>query len=118
MTPLLFRAWHEKQSKMIYFDDITFWNDYEFWGSPENNQCQWRGNINELKVMQSTGLKDKNGREIFEGDILKSNCACADVNWFDGRFVIDVWNLSTFLQDKDSEIIGSIYKNPDLLPPN
>jgi hypothetical protein len=121
MTPLKFRAWHKFHKKMFTLtseediaNGIAFvaegGEDFEGWDAEDEDERP-------IVVMQSTGLFDKNGKEIFEGDILKSNCACADVNWFDGRFVIDVWNLSTFLQDQDAEIIGNVWENSDLLPP-
>ena len=79
-------------------------------------------------LMQSTGLKDKNGAEIFEGDIVK---AVAFLKWIGivkydterAAFMLDGVNdthtrdnyvyMSQF--DDDFEILGNIYENPELM---
>ena len=77
-------------------------------------------------IMQSTGLKDKNGKEIFEGDILDYRGRKALVRWhgsyasFIYRFVDELQNRNTewkplYLAYMKCEIIGNIYENPELL---
>ncbi len=83
-------------------------------------------------VMQSTGLHDKNGKEIFEGDILDWNgIGRAVVEWSEGDadFLLEYpegslggFDTRPTLNGLSSaktpyyEVIGNIYENPDLLP--
>lgn len=68
---------------------------------------------------QFTGLKDKNDKEIYEGDILSDNRYSNiydKVRFKDGRFVcIDGYSLNNCLAEFQLEIIGNIHKNPELL---
>ena len=70
-------------------------------------------------VCEWTGLKDKNGKRIFEGDILSYNCGDGDdepreVHFMNGRFVVQ-WAVRGDIDDKPyqtirmAKVIGSIY---------
>lgn len=70
-------------------------------------------------VGQYTGLKDENGREIYEGDLLGEK-EKAEVKFEDGAFrvrgyVIGEWLGKMEMRQIDANIIGNIYENPDLL---
>lgn len=107
-----FRGWDKESKKMIYSDSDVGKKIYAitFWGSPfsysQGNSPfeHWR---EDLDVMQYTGLKDKNGKEIYESDIVER-----------GGFQWQVWfrNQSWFPDNLDeTEIIGNLYQNPELL---
>lgn len=76
-----------------------------------------------IQVMQYTGLKDENGMEIYEGDILQFSgrvVACGIVKYNENLCCFQACHkMSCWLICKESEvkveIIGNIYENPELL---
>ncbi|MCC7423767.1 MAG: hypothetical protein IT428_26175 [Planctomycetaceae bacterium] len=68
-------------------------------------------------VMQSTSQEDKNGREIFEGDIVRCGRMVYAIEW---RLVFEeqseVAGFQFFDHPQDYEVIGNIHENSDLLP--
>jgi uncharacterized phage protein (TIGR01671 family) len=73
-------------------------------------------------LMQFTGLKDKNGKEIYEGDIvlgrdsdghIGKDYPLTTVVFRGGAFVDDYWHA--YLSPTSEEVIGNIYENPELL---
>ena len=74
-----------------------------------------------FKLMQFTGLLDKNGKEVFEGDILShddTNGRYEDESMLGKRRIVK-WNEKNGgfnLHPKHWEVIGNIYENPELLP--
>lgn len=107
---LKFRAWDAQENQMINPDYITR-TGYAFW---KENSISTSSNI----IMQFTGYLDKNGAEIYEGDILLWNN-----NGFDCKAVIDFKGGAFMLTSKEgerfypyaNEVVGNIYQNPELI---
>lgn len=124
-----FRAWSKLASKMYIVNGLYF----------DRGIVQYANNDNAIRfikleniiLMQSTGLKDKNGKEIFEGDIITNGMDIVDVRnhgtlgfytLVNGREVFfgHGTSIEEFEEDIDGfteivEIIGNIYENPELL---
>jgi hypothetical protein len=97
-----FRTWDKKTKKM--------WN---LGGLPEieDSRCKY---WDDFEIMQYTGLKDKNGKEIYEGDILDfENSYITEISWKDNGFRLNDNSIHSDLSH--GVIIGNIYENPDLI---
>ena len=139
MRPIKFRAWDRQAGRMRTVDDLeNLWTLCNHEGAAKTipnviviNQS-YRGNDLELIVdkhcdlMQYTGLKDKNGKEIFERDIVKfyfptsehgdSHTELTQVIFEKGAFEFKIKELRYCCYDKEiSEIIGNVWENPELI---
>ncbi len=117
-----FRAWDKTGAKgMIYFD-LRNVPDYI-------TNLLYKGGSFEpwFEVMQFTGLRDKNRREIYEGDVLTADGEFIDgiVRWMEDRGCYYLTDPEGYATDSDHcydgmewhhlEIIGNVHENPDLL---
>jgi hypothetical protein len=112
MTPK-FRAWHKKEKKMYDLTRISFIDNQVGLLTKNGTRRVW---ADEVVLMQSTGLKDQNGREIFEGDIIVGRLNQKTVVVWDNMRAM----FTTEPKWKDglsmyTEVIGNIYENSELL---
>jgi uncharacterized phage protein (TIGR01671 family) len=131
-----FRAWDIKGKEMIYGDSFCdLLNIFGKEGGDDGSYIlrAWDSSIyRHVWLMQYTGLKDKNGKEIYEGDIVKTERGKIKViEWYDYMWgAIDLYyhknkegdpysceELLPFIRESE-EIIGNIYENKELLDEN
>lgn len=112
MREIKFRGWNKNEKKMCKVNRIDYLLKeviLDGFPAPMNDVLYFR----EVELMQYTGLKDKNGKEIYESDILRDT---------DGDYIEMTWRESiepfpiVYWGDIDDyEVVGNIYENPELL---
>lgn len=117
-----FRAWSKTEKIMSDVKKIDFYN------SEIDARLFEETAIEEVVLMQSTGILDKNSQEIFEGDVVRqvrtqptteNEVIIGIVTMIEGAWLImnDNEQLASYLwsETDENEIIGNIYENPELL---
>lgn len=128
MRDIRFRAW--LKGRMVYFtpdDDYFIDGDGRLVKIAQiENGCNYQGFEDyECNLMQFTGLKDKDCKDIFEVDIVKVEIPVVSVNedfigqvkMLEGRWWVDNGNDAIPLWSEINEItvLGNIYENPELM---
>ena len=124
MREIKFRVWHKPTKQFVkqdifYLDEPSsigqlsvgldgtliqagMYDDYSAVSNPED-----------YAIQQYTGLKDKNGVEIYEGDYLWSTGSHRGFVMFEeGRFFVSVWNVKKDIHESD-EVVGNIFEGVD-----
>lgn len=135
-----FRAWSKQERRLILSEDILA-IDYENEeidaqkiyfedGLPVERDIYTYG-FDNIELMQSTGLRDKNGKEIFEGDVLTDGYTTGDIKHHTtyGFYMVDDKGIERWFSDGNCiedfeedaktvarilEIVGNIWKHPEL----
>lgn len=140
MRDIKFRAWDKDSDKMVFQHDVSVGKEYFFSLSEDNVELLRYDNDYSAyvkcnsEIMQYTGLKDRNRKEIYEGDIVKfldekmhycefrnefvnigkiffDNCQVMGWDITNRHMGIEeVWHYREYI-----EVVGNIYESPDLL---
>lgn len=118
---LKFRAWDLEYEKMVGVDIINL----------EDGKLDFIGDgityfrkAKDIELMQSTGFRDKNGREIFEFDVVKmaKNVYSQPTYYIVSRSMAGTYRLESeqhgcelWIRHNDCYIVGNIYENPELI---
>lgn len=125
-----YRLWNKITSRLHGVDGLYF----------DSEEVQYKDEVGVLRfiksentiLMQSTGLKDKNGKEIFEGDIVTDGDVTSDIKYHQtlGFYMIGKYGFSVpfgqgvdveYFEEfadhvsKTFEVVGNVYENPELL---
>lgn len=117
-----FRAWDKELKEMLYTESVEWFDDGVYFRFNKHEEDL------EHHLMRNTGIKDKNGIEIYEGDILErygywsirieSDKGCLMVRDLDevryNNLILNV-PICNFESINDWKVIGNIYENPELL---
>jgi len=119
MREIKFRAWNKISSRMDNWYNLVDKNLRNIFIMKDHNGYE---------LMQYTGIKDRDGKEIYEGDIVEGksyniNNDLIDINYFQVIQDIEGWKLKHKNYRKNKKIrfakymkvIGNIYENPELL---
>ncbi|RMW51752.1 hypothetical protein D6U18_01680 [Lactiplantibacillus pentosus] len=116
-----FRAWNKVDKFMTVPLDIQLGSDgYIYWIEAMGlNGEHDEGDLDVFKLEQFTGLKDVNGKEIYEGDVLENRKYRSIVKFASGKFLADVvGTISRFDvigETHGSKVIGNVHENQELL---
>lgn len=120
-----FRYLFDKKLYEVVLIDFKFNNIY----LKIDDKYPLRTKFDDRKLMQCTGLKDKNGKLIYEGDIVKYkdeaySLCIGRIEWNNAHYELQYYtgekygwfsHILCFKHIKNMEVIGNIYENPELL---
>lgn len=134
MRPIKFRGMNKSRESWFY-GSLTFYGETPFIVGPVVESCEeyiafefWNP-VDPETVGEFTGLRDKNGKEIYEGDIAFDDGGKVEGIRYMGVIVFGEWNGSAMfylntsifgtperlMLTKHTQVLGNIYENPELL---
>jgi len=130
MREARFKIWDKKRKKWVHKTPVNLLGETillgEFMRRPDGTHVRLE-ELNDMEIIQYTGLKDKNKKEIYEGDVVilynwDEDCwdVLRTVEFSEGSFMVtDIDNSGTcsiqMVELSECRIIGNIYENPELL---
>lgn len=104
--------------KVYDVDYVSF--DDKYYGVTEKNGLCDEYNFDDVVLMLNTGYKDKNGKYIYEDDIVKNDVSIYTIKRSEGYKIVSMYNGSLYIMLDESiceeiEVIGNIYENKELL---
>ena len=134
MREIKFRAWLKEDKKMVNVETMDFADkSMQYLEKSEivNAYLLRRVIFDDIELMQYTGLKDKNGAEIYDGDIVLVELSGTST-WYktvvkikEGAFIASLIDGEDYIyifncgfDSNDFEILGNIYENKNLLEEN
>lgn len=141
MREIKFRAWDKVNKVLRDVEELIISKNNAIVAIRDSNGTIYQVHEGQIVLIQYTGLKDKNGKEIYEGDILFTSWQhdgatnydyeiCGEVKWDSFRYkwsiehvnknneliIYPFYSFEREELDTDSiEVIGNIYENPELL---
>ena len=123
-----FRAWLKEEKKIVNVETIDFTDkSIQYLEKSEiiNAYLLRRVSFDDVELMQYTGIKDKNGKEVYEGDIVILNDAEEEnrcvVKYKYGSYILidgDLREDLSNVEDKFLEVVGNVYEDKNLLEEN
>ena len=125
MREIKFRAWDKLKKKVVEVAGVNFVEGIVMlWKNVGSVRSTYYAELDSVELIEFTGLKDKNGTEIYEGDILSREAFLSWlVKWHDGGFVSE--NITGVYEKRhypltqascdQREVIGNIYENSELI---
>ncbi len=108
-----FRAWEDRGKE--YIEDVLIGSDGKVYF---DDGVATQDDL-DISVERFTGLKDVNGKDIYEGDILENRKYRSIVKFASGKFLADVVGtinrFDLIGETHSSKVIGNVHENPELL---